>query len=353
MEEESSRRKCQLCNFTAGTTKTLINHYKLKHGLGPHDDIIKATPKSPKKKCKNCKKSVSNIYAHRHSCKAPRPTDECTTEGEPSPEKKKTSTPSGSGLTPSGSGLTPAGSGLLTPANPERLSDDQFMKRYKTWLESAHGNFASEKTIRDYSRQVRRFIEAQLAMRPGFSARHWMGFGSRNFVALSPIEDWIPRTTKSAHAGQKICAYKQLLGMIRSSLVRCGAGSPDFATRVAHLDEMNRQASKLARNFKSGRFARASGEERDATTSTVSFRGWRKLIKAYRKSELRRLALERFSGNKWRCSGLKVRNDRDAQIFLALETYFQSAGMFSLFIYSFMSNARCGFNLDPPRMSGV
>lgn len=121
--------------------------------------------------------------------------------------------------------------------------------------------------------------------------------------------------------------------MIRSSLVRCGPGSPDFATRVAHLDEMNRMASKLARQFKSGRFARASGEERDAT-STVSFRGWRKLMTAYRKSDLRKVALERFSGNTWRYSGLKVRTDKDAQILLALETYFQSAGMFMLLIYS-------------------
>ena len=329
MEEVSPKRKCELCAATFGTTKTLKNHYISKHKLSPQDEILRSTPKSPKKPCKLCGKQVSNPWAHKHSCKA-RPKDgDATTSAEPSPVKApKTSTPSGSGLTPAVSGLT--------PANPERISDNEFLGRYRAWLESASGNFAGEKTVRDYSRQVGRFIKAQLEEKPGFKARHWMGFGSRNFMPLSPIANWIPRQTKSAHAGQKINAYKQLLGMIRSSLVRSGPGSPDFATRVAHLDEMARSATKLARSFKSGRFARASGEERDATT-TVSFQGWRKLIKAYHKSELRRLALERFSSNNWRYSGLKVKTDKDAQIFLALETYFQSAGTFILVIYLWCS----------------
>ena len=57
-------------------------------------------------------------------------------------------------------------------------------------------------------RQVGRFIEAQVLMKDGFQARHWIKFNSRNFVPLGSIADWIPRDTKSAHAGQKISAYK-------------------------------------------------------------------------------------------------------------------------------------------------
>ena len=57
-------------------------------------------------------------------------------------------------------------------------------------------------------RQVGRFIEAQVAVQFGFKARHWISFFSRNFAPLGSIADWIPRDTKSAHAGQKISAYK-------------------------------------------------------------------------------------------------------------------------------------------------
>ena len=33
-----------------------------------------------------------------------------------------------------------------------RLTDEQFIEKYKKWLESAHGNFAVRKTVRDYTR---------------------------------------------------------------------------------------------------------------------------------------------------------------------------------------------------------
>lgn len=282
---------CELCAGSFQTTKTLKNHYLTKHGLTKDDDILKSTPKSPKKPCKRCGKQVTNPWAHKHSCKARRKDGDATTSNEPSPAKApKESTPSSSTTT-----QRPLTTTQATDTNPERISNDQFLARFRAWMESANGNYAVEKTVRDYSRQVGRFIKAQLKGKPGFQARHWMGFGSRNFVALSPIADWIPRETKSAHAGQKINAYKHLLRMIRSSLMKTGGTSPEFAYRIAHLDEMNREATTLARNFKSGIYARASVEERRAPT-TVNARGWRNLIKAYRKSAARAKALELFSG---------------------------------------------------------
>ena len=69
-------------------------------------------------------------------------------------------------------------------------------------------NFAVPKTINDYTRQVNRFIEAQQKQAPNFKARHWIKFGSANFMPLGNIAEWIPRDTKSAHAGQKISAFK-------------------------------------------------------------------------------------------------------------------------------------------------
>ena len=296
MEDRTPKkqRRCELCSAAFQTTKTLKNHYMTKHNLTKDDDILKSMPKSPKKPCKRCGKEVTNPWAHKHTCKDRRKAGDATTSAEPSPAKApKTSTPKptpSSGLTPRPSATTQA-----TDSNQERMSDDQFLARYRTWMESANGNYAVEKTVRDYTRQLKRFIAAQLEERPGFKARHWMGFSSRNFTPLANVGEWIPRETKSAHAGQKINAYKHLVNMIRSSLVKMGGSSPDFAERLAHLDEMNRVATLMARNFRVGRYARASGEERREPT-TINTRGWRKVIKAYRKSTARARALELFAG---------------------------------------------------------
>ena len=284
------QRRCELCPAAFQTTKTLRNHYVSKHGLTKDDDILKSTPKSPKKPCKRCGKEVTNPWAHKHSCKARKKAGDATTSAEPSPAKAPRLSTLSSGLTP-----RPSTSTQATDATPEPASDDQFLARYRAWLESASGNFAVEKTVKDYTRQIKRFIAAQLEERPGFRARHWMAFGSRNFAPLANVGEWIPRETKSASALQKINAYKQLQRMIRSSLMKTGGKSPEFAYRIAHLDEMRSEASTLSRNFKSGRYARASGEERRAPT-TVNTRGMRNLIKAYRKSAARAEALQLFSG---------------------------------------------------------
>ena len=297
MEEGTPKRqrKCELCSATFQTTKTLKSHYASKHGLAKDDDIVKSTPKSPKKPCKRCGKQVANIWAHKHSCKARRKDGDATTSNEPSPAKAPKVSTASSSLTQGPLTTTTTQATDNNQERQEKLSNVQFLARYRAWMESANGNYAVEKTVRDYSRQVGRFIKAQLEVKPGFQARHWMGFGSRNFMPLANVGEWIPRETKSAHAGQKINAYKHLLRMIRSSLMKTGGMSPEFAYRIAHLDEMNREATTLGRNFKSGRYARASGEERRAPT-TVNTRGWRNLMKAYRKSAARAEALELFSG---------------------------------------------------------
>ena len=74
---------------------------------------------------------------------------------------------------------------------------------------------AVEKTVKDYTRQIVRFIAAMEKEKPRFVARHWIKFQSSNFTPLVDVAEFIPRSTKSAHAQQKINAYKHLLGMIR------------------------------------------------------------------------------------------------------------------------------------------
>ena len=69
-------------------------------------------------------------------------------------------------------------------------------------------NFAVAKTCNDYIRQLKRYIEAQVEETPNFKARHWIRFQSANFMPLGNIADWIPKETRTAHAGQKISAYK-------------------------------------------------------------------------------------------------------------------------------------------------
>ena len=126
-----------------------------------------------------------------------------------------------------------------------------------------------------------------------------MAYGSKNFMPLGPVSDWIPRDKKSATACQMINAYKQLLQMIKSGLVKASGKCNDaqVAARIAHLQERHRQASALARNYKSLRYARASGEIRKEPSS-VNFAGWKKVIKTYRKSATRQAAFELF-GSKY------------------------------------------------------
>lgn len=141
---DAKMRKCQLCPSTFKTTKTLKGHYLKAHGLRKDDDIILTTPKSPKKQCGKCSKSVSNIWAHRSSCRA-RPKnggDATTSGGEPSPVKAP---PKTSVLT-----SQPSTSTQATDAVPERsmrattdvMTDEEFMVRYRRWLEGATGNYA-------------------------------------------------------------------------------------------------------------------------------------------------------------------------------------------------------------------
>ena len=143
-----AERKCQLCQKTFKTTKTLKGHYLKAHGLSKDDDIVLTTPKSPKKRCQFCSKDVSNIWAHRSSCRA-RPKDggeEATT-----PVKSGSGQPSGgqpSGGQPSTSTQQateepiPERSTRATDAVPERMTNEEFLLRYRRWLESANGNFA-------------------------------------------------------------------------------------------------------------------------------------------------------------------------------------------------------------------
>ena len=176
MEEGTPKRSrpCELCSKGFQTTKSLKNHYLTRHGLNRNDPIVQSMPASPKKACTRCGKSVSNIWAHKNTCPK-RKNDRDTTSAEPSPTKASTSTAAPVPATP------------LAPANPERLSDEGFMSRFRKWLESANGNYAVEKTVRDYSRQITKFVGVQREEKPGFHARHWMAYASRNFMPLASV----------------------------------------------------------------------------------------------------------------------------------------------------------------------
>ena len=176
MEEGTPKRSrpCELCSKGFQTTKSLKNHYLTRHGLNRNDPIVQSMPASPKKACTRCGKSVSNIWAHKNTCPK-RKNDRDTTSAEPSPTKASTSTAAPVPATP------------LAPANPERLSDEGFMSRFRKWLESANGNYASEKTVRDYSRQILRFVGEQRKVKGAFMARHWMAYASRNFMPLANV----------------------------------------------------------------------------------------------------------------------------------------------------------------------
>ena len=90
-----------------------------------------------------------------------------------------------------------------------------------------------------------------------------------------------------------LSAFQHLLNLIRSSLIKSGAKSPDFAQRLAHLDELARSANSLARKFRSGMFARASGE-RVPQKPVIVAHHFKRVISAYRKNAATHLRL--FSG---------------------------------------------------------
>ena len=73
------------------------------------------------------------------------------------------------------------------------------------------------------------------------------------------------------------------------------------------------------------RFARASGEV-VRPPSSINVGGWKKVIKRYQRSTSRAKALQLFKGNTWKFPGLKIMNDRDVLVLLALELYFQASG---------------------------
>ena len=81
-----------------------------------------------------------------------------------------------------------------------------------------------------------------------------------------------------------------ILHIFRSHLVK--SNSPDLALRLAHLDEQRRSAGALARKFRAGLYARASGEQRQS--KTVNIKHMKKLIAAYHKNAARASALKNF-----------------------------------------------------------
>lgn len=288
--EENEPRQCQLCPASFMTTRTLKKHYETKHGRGKDDELVQSIPKSPKKACKRCGKSVANPWAHKKTCKARKKIGEATTSGEsanPSPIKASTkvSTPSiVSASQPSTEG---------DRGDVQRMRNEEFIRLFRSWMTSARGNSAGEKTINDYTRLVVRFMEQQTKERSSFRARHWISFQSGNFMPLVGVGAWIPRGTKISNANKMVCAFKHLLAMIRANLTTQGANLTNFAQRMAHLDELHRDASALARKYKAGLFEKASQPTRK---KSIDVQGWRSLIKAYHKSAHRASALKQFAG---------------------------------------------------------
>ena len=289
--EENEPRQCQLCPASFMTTRTLKKHYETKHGRGKDDELVQSISKSPKKACKRCGKSVANPWAHKNTCKARKKIGEATTSGEsanPSPIKASLSSRSPSIVSAS----QPSTEG--DRGDVQRMRNEEFIRLFRSWMTSARGNSAGEKTIKDYTRLVVRFMEQQTKERPSFRARHWISFQSGNFMPLVGVGAWIPRGTKISNANKMVCAFKHLLAMIRANLTTQGANLTNFAQRMAHLDELHRDASALARKYKAGLFEKAS--QPTPRKKSIDVQGWRSLIKAYRKSAHRASALKQFAG---------------------------------------------------------
>ena len=117
-----------------------------------------------------------------------------------------------------------------------------------------------------------------------------------------------------------------ILHIFRSHLVK--SNSPDLALRLAHLDEQRRSALALARKFRSGLYARASGEQRQATT-TVNIAYMKKLIGKYNKNASTSSAMKTFSMGgemRYRDEMIHIKTDFDFLVLLATQVFMEAAG---------------------------
>ena len=117
-----------------------------------------------------------------------------------------------------------------------------------------------------------------------------------------------------------------ILHIFRSHLVK--SNSPDLALRLAHLDEQRRSAGALARKFRAGLYARASGEQRQTTTTTINISYMKKLIAAYHNNGARGRAIKRFSKGRYRYRDdtIHVATDHDAIVLMATQVFMEAAG---------------------------
>ena len=291
--------RCELCPKSFKVTRSLKAHYMKGHGLAEGHDLVRSVPKSPKKPCKRCGKQVSNPWSHEKSCPAVKRKKAAevagTTSGEPSPTKAATA-PSSSGSASQSQGEKEKAAPAFVIKSGRRLSDAEFVQLYEKWMRSGRGGFAGAKTVEDYTRHMKEFMRLQGNAKPGFKARHWIAFKSQNFTPLCSVGDWVPRGDGQSTANKKICSYKHLLALIRSTLVSKGAGCEDFAHRGALLEERHREASSFARRWRSGEFEKARGASAKRKQPTIDTHGWQRLMKAYMRSERRAMALDAFTG---------------------------------------------------------
>ena len=113
-----------------------------------------------------------------------------------------------------------------------------------------------------------------------------------------------------------------ILHIFRSHLVK--SNSPDLALRLAHLEEQRRSAGALARKFRAGLYARASGEQRQSKTVNIKY--MKKLIAAYHKNAARASALKNFKKGRFRDDMLHIKTDFDALVLLATQVFMEAAG---------------------------
>ena len=297
-------RQCQLCGKIFKVTKSLKWHYIKQHGEAENSELVASIPKSPKKPCQRCGKAVSNPWAHKRSCPGNKAAVAGTTSGEESPTKasgpstSERSTSQSQRPEPEAEAEAEAAPPSFVIRSGHRMSNAEMVQLYQRWMASTRGRQASEKTIDDYTRHLKEFISLQTRDKPGFLARHWVGFNSNHFTPLASVGDWIPRGDSQPTANKKICAFKHLVNLIRANLVAKGGGCVDFAQRGAHLEERHRDASELARRWRAGDFAAAAAErtssQQKKEKGTIDVVGWRRLMKAYTRSDRRVEALNSF-----------------------------------------------------------
>lgn len=114
-----------------------------------------------------------------------------------------------------------------------------------------------------------------------------------------------------------------ILHIFRSHLVK--SNSPDLALRLAHLDEQRRSAGALARKFRAGLYARASGEQRQPTT-TVNISSMKKLITAYHNNGARGSAIKSFAKGRYRDDMLNIKTNFDGLVLMATQVFMEAAG---------------------------